>query len=1096
MTRAAELGQKALGFSEHGNIYLWTAKKAACEKAGLKYLHGVECYLTERLTHYDPKTGAETKVRDNFHTVLIARDMEGLRELNSLVSLATRPDHFYYSPRLSFDEFFGISEHIIKISACLASPLNKLPVTHPLYNTLVKSYDYLEIQPHDCREQMIYNRHLASLSEKFRIPLIAGTDTHSIDPYKAECRALLKLDKGIDYANEDDFDLTYKSFDELKEMFRRQDALPEALWTEAIANTNRMADSCEPLTLDTSFKYPVLYGDRDAEVLEATTRKGLADKLASGEIPASQEKAFNDAITEELRVFGKLQMPGFMQFMSELVNWCRANDIPVGPGRGSVGGSRVAYLTGITDINPETWHTVFSRFANEDRMEIGDIDIDVAPVDQAKVHRHIIDRFGEEYTAFIVSFGRCKDKKCIEEICRGLENRWTKENAHDEKRFRKVLAALREETTRFTADSPGTDCADWYISEDGTVHIPIADNGKNRADAVRSATAALRRFASENEETKKRNPYTGLAAVVKSEYEADPAAAREKYAAVFRYFDGFSDVIIQQSTHPAGIVASPVTLADNYGVFWEDDKPILQIDMDCVHDVGLVKYDILGLVNVAIIRDTYAALGKPYPRMHEINWDDSAVWKDMLRSPVGIFQFESDYAMKMLRKYEPKSIFDVTLVTAALRPSGASYRDELMEHIPHHNPSPMIDELLADNNGYLVYQEDVIKFLQQICGFSGSAADNTRRAIARKDEARLEAALPLILDGYCAKSPLPRAEAEAEAREFLQIIEDASSYMFNYNHSVEYSHITYLCAYLRCYHAPEYIAAYLQNAEKSEDIENGTALASEYGVRVVPPSFGISTGVYSYDKAENVISKGIGSIKYLNEKVGRELHEICVPEKPATFMEALKKMRDLTSIDARQRNILTRLDFFSCYGNARELLKMTEFFVFLKDGEAKSVSKEKLSGEMEALVSRHANGKTKSGAEAKSWTITDMDGLLDEYADIVKRIGVEDFNLKDKLLDEKEFLGYLSYRSGRPEDRRRLYVSEVIPLRGKKNGEIWAYALGTYSLGTGKTSRLTLRAAQYRRLPVKPDEIIYAEDVAKEKSGYWYLYRYRKCRPA
>ena len=172
--------------------------------------------------------------------------------------------------------------------------------------------------------------------------------------------------------------------------------------------------------------------------------------------------------------------------------------------------------------------------------------------------------------------------------------------------------------------------------------------------------------------------------------------------------------------HPAGIVASPITLRDNYGTFISDGKEILQIDMECVHEVSLVKYDILGLKNIEIIKDAYELLGKPYPKSHEINWDDEAVWKDMLRSPIGIFQFEGEFAFQMLRQYEPHSIFDMSLVTAALRPSGASYRDDLMQHKPHRNPSSIIDELLADNNGYLIYQEDVIKFLQQICGFSVS----------------------------------------------------------------------------------------------------------------------------------------------------------------------------------------------------------------------------------------------------------------------------------------------------------------------------------------------------------------------------------------
>lgn len=184
------------------------------------------------------------------------------------------------------------------------------------------------------------------------------------------------------------------------------------------------------------------------------------------------------------------------------------------------------------------------------------------------------------------------------------------------------------------------------------------------------------------------------------------------------------------------------------------------------------------LKNVQVLRDASATAGVAYPRSDQINWNDQDVWQDMLRSPVGIFQMEGKFAFDSLKKFKTSSIFDMSLVTAAIRPSGASYREQLLARKPNKNPSALIDELLKDNNGYLVYQCDVIKFLQQICGLSGSEADNIRRAIGRKDHDRLQKALPSILEGYCSKSDKPPEEAREEAMEFLRIIEDASSYMF------------------------------------------------------------------------------------------------------------------------------------------------------------------------------------------------------------------------------------------------------------------------------------------------------------------------------
>lgn len=362
---AIKNGHKALSFSEHGKPMNWTEKWAACKNAGIKYLHSVEIYMTEQL---------EPKVRDNYHTVLIAKNMDGLLELNELISKSCDEDHFYYTNRISFDEFLGMSNNIISTSACLASPLNKLSEDHPRYFELVDKYDYLEIQAHNCPDQVAFNQRLLRLSKERGKPLIAGTDTHNSRLYKAECRAVLQSAKHKKYDDEDSFDLTYKTYDELVDMFAKQAALQEDVYLEAIENTNVMADLCEEIELDVSIKYPILYGSRekDSEVFEKLVCDKFNEKRSNGVIPDEQDAAFRAAIDEEMAVFKKLKMDGFMLSESELVSWCKENGMAIGPARGSVGGSRVAYVTDIIDLNPETWHTVFSRFCNADREEIGD----------------------------------------------------------------------------------------------------------------------------------------------------------------------------------------------------------------------------------------------------------------------------------------------------------------------------------------------------------------------------------------------------------------------------------------------------------------------------------------------------------------------------------------------------------------------------------------------------------------------------------------------------------------------------------------------------------------------------------------------------
>ena len=358
-------GCTAIASTEHGKTSGWIEKKLLCEERGIKFLHGVEIYLTEALL---------PKVRDNYHTVLIAKNQDGVRELNSLIGLSSDEDHFYYTNRISFDEFLGLSSNIIKISACLASPLNKLSDDHPRYMQLASHYDYLEVQAHPCEDQILFNRRLLELSKRLNKPLIAGTDTHNGSAYKAECRKILMLRKNQSYGNEDEFDLTWKTYPELVDMFRVQGAIPEKEYLRAIDNTNVMADSVEDFTLDRSIKYPILYGSRenDSRRLVELVNEKFADKIARGIIPQHQIKGFEAAIQEEIAVFQKIGMDGFMLSMAELISWCKEHNLAIGPARGSVGGSRVAYITDIIDLNPETWDTVFSRFCNEDRVEIGD----------------------------------------------------------------------------------------------------------------------------------------------------------------------------------------------------------------------------------------------------------------------------------------------------------------------------------------------------------------------------------------------------------------------------------------------------------------------------------------------------------------------------------------------------------------------------------------------------------------------------------------------------------------------------------------------------------------------------------------------------
>lgn len=983
--KAKELGQSAICFTEHGNIYNWVEKKLYCEENGIKYLHGVECYLTKELFVID-ENGKQNKARDNYHTILIAKNYAGLQELNTLIDLSTQESHFYYKPRLSFDEFKNISSNIIKISACLASPLNKLKD-----EGLIQYYDYLEVQPHvNSEDQKEYNKWLYQMSVKYNKSLIAGTDTHSLNKYKAECRSILQKAKRIEFTNEDEFDLTYKSYDELVNMFMQQNSLPEDVYLTAIENTNIMAASVEDFELDKSFKYPKLYEDEE-KVFKQRINKMYQDKIKNGII--KNDPRYVKQIREEMRVFKKIGMVGFMLFMSELVCWCWDNNIPIGFCRGSCGGSVIAYITDIIDVDPIVWNTVFSRFCNEHRTEIGDIDIDIAPSQRHLVYEHIIDKFGIDKTAYILAVGTISDKGTIDEIGRALMYKWNENHGlkFDDK----------------TKDNP--------------YHYDIIAN-------------------------------------IKKEFEANPDTTKKNYPDLFYYFDGMVNTAISQSMHPAGIVVAPLTLPDNYGTFWQDGKRIMSINMEEIHEVSLVKYDLLGLKNVEIIKDCCELVGIPYPRSHTVNWEDDKVWDDIITSPVGIFQFESPFAFDSLKKFRPRRVNDLSLVNAALRPSGTSYRDRLLGGEINKSPSELIDDLLKQNRGFLVFQEDTIAFLQNICGLSGGDADNVRRAIGRKQRDRLEAAMPQILDGYCKMSPKTRDVSEQEAKEFLQIIEDSSNYQFGFNHSTGYSMIGYTCAMLRYYYPEEFIAAYLNNANNEDDIRNGTELARIKNITINPIKFGYSGAKYTVDKKNHCLYKGCASVKFMNEEVSEKLYEFR-NEKFDSFIDVLK----VFSGNSRQLEILIKLGFFEEFGKTLKLLKISE--IYSTYNGKKVIKKDKINLPME-LVEKYAVSET---AKQYRFDEESMGKLLHDYADMIPDT---DIPLRTRLEAELEYLGYIGYT-----DPSMVGTGLVTDVNTKYSPKITVYMLDT-----GESATYKLPKAAYQKNPFDKGAIIRFNSEMRNKS--------------
>lgn len=813
-------GDTAIAFSNHGGIYDWVKKKQACDKAHIKYIHGIETYICD--TFQDNDRG--------YHLGLYAKNWDGVLELNTMISKSflkgdganNSERHMYHNPRMTIDEIMNTSDDIVVTTACIQSLLwkftqrynnimnaekiedldtierqkynllklkdmdlddyveysNLKPKEKPIYldkyeldfSVLASHYIerrneflewiienkhrcFLEVQAHTMSDQIEYNKMLIEWAKKYDIMLIAGTDTHSSNEYKAECRKILQISKQSFYGDEDACDLTWKTYDELYEMFKKQDVLSDDEISDAIDNTNVFEAMFEDYTLDISFKYPTLYGDASKKLLRDLVEKKYIEKQKLGAIDNNRLSEYRAKIEEELDVFEKQGMESFILFMAELLQWCGENNIPHGD-RGSFGGSMVGYIADMTDIDPVVWKTVFSRFCNVHRISLGDIDVDFAPEDRAKVYEYIINKFTPEKTSYILTFGTLRDRSTIDVLSKGLneqendlqlvkniKNEFDELNSQYEKIVGEEVNVEELEGDEMDAKNIDFDHHDIYISK---IRNEKAIDELNR---------------------------------IKSDWNNLKASNKE----LFYFFDGIKGTIISKGQHPAGMIGSPITLQDNLAVHYKDgDKnfPISSCSMKAVDSLNYVKFDILGLKNLGIIKDAERYAGIEHKKAYQIDWKDEKVWANMIEDSTGVFQFEKDFAFSLLKDFEPKTITHMSMINAGLRPSGKSYRDRLVAGEFNKNPSKEIDDLLKDNNGFLIFQEDTIKFLTDICGFDGGKADVIRRCIGKKDRETLESYLPKILNGYCSVSKQPRAIATKEAMAYIQIIEDSSEYQF------------------------------------------------------------------------------------------------------------------------------------------------------------------------------------------------------------------------------------------------------------------------------------------------------------------------------
>lgn len=315
------------------------------------------------------------------------------------------------------------------------------------------------------------------------------------------------------------------------------------------------------------------------------------------------------------------------------------------------------------------------------------------------------------------------------------------------------------------------------------------------------------------------------------------------------------------------------------------------------------------------------------------------------------------------------------------------------------------------------------------------------------------------------------------------------------NHSIAYCLLGYLCAYYRCYHPVEFITAFLNNAANDDDIKNGALLAHKYGIKISSPKFGISRGEYSCDSERKVIAKGLSSVKFIGDKLADSLYDLSKQQNFELFTDVLMAAKDRSVMDSRQLGILIHIDFFDMFGNQGELENVVYFWTLFKEGEAKQIARKRVEGSrIESIVQRFGNDKTKDGKEAASYKLQNVPELIRECERAVMQLGIPDAGVVSKSRYFKEAMGYAGYTSNKEEDRCKLYVKSVLPLKRKSDGKQFGYSVVAQSVGSGIETRYTVFNRVYNEHPIREGDFIRVISWTREKGQYFTLSAYKPIR--
>lgn len=794
----------ALAITDHGVMYGAVDFYKACQKYGIKPILGCEVYVAPR-TRFD----RTPQVDDHqFHLVLLAENQTGYQNLLALVSQA-HLQGFYYKPRVDLELLQHHREGLIALSGCLAGQIPALLSRGEIEEARRKAGElqdifgrnfYLEVQDHHLPEQKTVNPRLFRLAKELNLPLVATNDLHYIQQEDAGIQdVLLCIQTGKTVQDKDrslrfpTHEFYLKTADEMFLLFGER--------PEVLQNTLEIAERCQVnLNFDTLHlpEFPVPAGETPESYLTKLCYQGMQRRYAAV-TPAIKER-----LDFELQVIQRMGFAGYFLIVQDLINWARSQRIPVGPGRGSAAGSLVAYVLGITNLDPLQYDLLFERFLNPQRVTMPDIDIDFCYRRRDEVINYVVQKYGEEQVAQIITFGTMQARSAIRDVGR-------------------VLGLPLGEVDRVAKMVP-------------------EELGITLAKALETSPE-LQQAAAKDERIQR-------LLTVSQGLEGVPRHASTHAAGLVIGKDKLMNFLPLQRTGEAVTTQFTKETVEEIG--------LLKMDL-----LGLRTLTVMNDAVQIIQRTRPEAQNLD---LEKLPLDDAATYDLLSRGEtIGVFQLESSGLRSLLREMKPSCLEDLIALNALYRPGplGSGMVEEFVKRKQGETVvdywHPTLEPILKDTYGVIVYQEQVMRIASEMAGFSLGEADELRRAMSKKKPEILAAYRDSFVQGA-----INRRIPKETAQRVFELMEYFAGYGFNRSHSTAYALIAYQTAYLKAHYPAEFMAALLTSISTNLDkVAFYLEECRRMGLKVLPPDVNESRDTFTV--VGQGIRFGLAAIKQVGE---------------------------------------------------------------------------------------------------------------------------------------------------------------------------------------------------------------------------------------